>query len=42
MPALMSNCKRKNLEALFIVVKQPILNEQKYSKKLTLFRNDVN
>ena len=34
----MNSRKRKNLEAFFIAVKHPILNEQKDSK-LTLFRN---
>ena len=41
MSATMNNCKRKNLEASFILVKHPTLNEQKDSKKLTLFRNGV-
>ena len=35
------NRKRKNLEAFFIAVRHPTLNEQKDSKKLTLFRNGV-
>ena len=34
-------CKRENLEASFITTKHPTLNEQKDSKKLTLFRNGV-
>ena len=34
-------CKRKNLEAFYIVVKYPTLNEQKDSKKLTLFKKGV-
>ena len=38
MSAPMNSRKRKNLEAFFIAVKHPILNEQKDSK-LTLFRN---
>ena len=37
----MNNRKRKNLEAFFIVVKHPALNEQKDLEKLTLFRNGV-
>ena len=37
----MKNRKRKNLEAFFIAVKHPTLSEQKYSKKPTLFRNNV-
>ena len=37
----MNNRKRKILEAFFIAVKRPTLNEQKDSKKLTLFRNGV-
>ena len=41
MSAPMNNHKRKNLEASFIAVKHPALNEQKDSKKLTLFRNGV-
>ena len=41
MSAAMNNCKRKILEALFIAVKHPTLNEQKDSKKLTLFRYGV-
>ena len=39
--APMNNRKRKNLEAFFIVVKHPALNEQKDLEKLTLFRNGV-
>ena len=35
----MNNRKRKNLEAFFIAVKHPTLNEQKDSKKITLFRS---
>ena len=35
----MNNRKRKNLEAFFIAVKHPTLNEQKDSKKVTLFRS---
>ena len=34
-------CKRKNLEAFYIAVKYPTLNEQKDSKKLTLFKKGV-
>ena len=34
-------CKRKKLEACFIAVRHPTLNEQKDSRKLTLFRNGV-
>ena len=41
MSAPMNNCKRKNMEAFFISVKHPTLNEQKDSKKLTLFRNGL-
>ena len=41
MSAPMNNRKRKILEAFFIAVKRPTLNEQKDSKKLTLFRNGV-
>ena len=41
MSAPMNNCKRKILEAFFIAVKRPTLNEQKDSKMLTLFRNGV-
>ena len=41
MSATMNNRKRKNLEAFVIAVKHPTLNEQKDSKKLTLFRNRV-
>ena len=41
MSAPMNNRKRKILEAFFIGVKHPTLNEQKDSKKLTLFRNGV-
>ena len=41
MSAPMNNGKRKNLEAFFIAVKHPTLNEQKYWKMLTLFRNGV-
>ena len=41
MSAPMNNRKRKNLETFFIAVKHPTLNEQKDSKKLTLFRNGV-
>ena len=41
MSAPMNNRKRKILEAFFIAVKRPTLNEQKDSKKLTLFRNNV-
>ena len=41
MSAPMNNRKRKILEVLFIAVKRPTLNEQKDSKKLTLFRNGV-
>ena len=36
------NCKRTNLEPLFITVKDPKLNEQKDSNKITLLRNGVN
>ena len=36
------NCKRINLEPLFIAVKDPKLNEQKDSNKITLLRNGVN
>ena len=36
------NCKRTNLEPLFIAVKDPKLNEQKDSNKITLLRNGVN
>ena len=35
--APMNNRKRKKQEAFFIAVKHPTLNEQKDSKKLTLF-----
>ena len=41
MSAPMNNRKRKILEAFFITVKRPTLNEQKDSKTLTLFRNGV-
>ena len=41
MSAPMNIHKRENLKAFFIAVKHPTLNEQKYSKKLTLFRNGV-
>ena len=41
MSASMNNRKRKILEAFFMTVKRPTLNEQKDSKKLTLFRNGV-
>ena len=39
MSAPMNNHKRKNLEAFFITLKHPTLDEEKDSKKLTLFRN---
>ena len=41
MSAPMKNRKRKPLEAFFIATKYPTLDEQKDSKKLTLFRNGV-
>ena len=41
MSAPVNNRRRKNLEAFFIAVKHPTLNEQKDSKKLTLFSNDM-
>ena len=41
MSVSMNICKRKNLEAFFIVVKHPTLNEQKDLKKRTLLRNGV-
>ena len=41
MSATMNNHQRKILEAFFIAVRRPTLNEQKDSKKLTLFRNGV-
>ena len=39
--APMHNRKRKNLEAFFIAVNHPTLNEQEDSKMLTLFRIGV-
>ena len=41
MSAPMNNRKRKNLEAFFITLRLPTLNQQKDSKKLTLFRIGV-
>ena len=42
MSAPMNNGKRKNLEAFFVAVNHPTLNEKKKdSKKVTLFRNGV-
>ena len=37
----MNNRERKNLEAFYIAVRHPTFNEQKDSKKPTLFRNGV-
>ena len=41
MSAPVNNRKIKNLEAFFIAVNHPALNEQKDSKMLTLFRIGV-
>ena len=41
MSSPMNNRKRKNLEAFFVAVNHPTLNEQKDSKMLTLFRIGV-
>ena len=41
MIALINDRVRKNLEASFIALGRPLLNEQINSKKLLLFRNGV-